>query len=782
MTTSPGQTGKRFKWAVTIFAVLALIVLGFTARSWVPWLLGVAHTKKETIDSLNTLLDLIAKLVCWPLAGIILVVKLWREKKGAAERVPASTAQSGQAGRDMISAGGDVQTGGVKVAAQGDVRVDGDIVQSKTVIHEAAVPPLPSLHQLPPPPADFQGREEDLRELRAAMKDTVGKAVISCLQGQGGVGKTTVALKLAQELSEGYPNGQIYLDLKGKSDKPLPVSEALAHVIRAFHPEAKLPENETGLQAFYHSVLHGKSVLLLMDNARDAAQVAPLVPPQSCAFLVTSRWRFTLPGLFVKEVNILPAVDAEALLLAIAPRIDGHAKAISELCGFLPQALRLAGSAIANRKDLSPEDYVRQLGEEKNRLQLLKGSEESVEASIGLSYALLDGQTQRRWRIVGVFPDTFDAPAAAAVWEMETDSARSILSDLVQYSMLEWNGTSRRYGLHDLMRDFARARLDSTELDEAGWRHAAHYLQVLENADALYMQGGDALRRALVLFDAEWGSIQAGQAWACNHAATSDEAAQLCSNYPDRGAFLLDLRRHPRELIRWREAALDAARRLKDRPRESVHLCNLGVAYQSLGEYRRAIEYHNQDLAIAREIGDRRGEGQTLGNLGNAYASLGEHRRAIEYHDQCLVILREMGDRHNEGATLGNLGVAYKSLGEYGRAIEYCEKSLAIAREIGDRRGEGNALGNLGNAYASLGEHRRAVEYYEKQLAITCEIGDRHGEGPALWNTSLALDQLGEREKAIEYARAALQIYEQIESPDTEKVRKQLEEWEGGDK
>jgi tetratricopeptide (TPR) repeat protein len=876
VTTSPGQTGKGFKWTVTILTVLALIVLGFTARSWVPWLLGVAHTKKETIDSLNTLLDLVAKLVCWPLAGIILVVKLWREKKGAAERLPPSTAQSGQAGRDMISAGRDVQTGGQKVeqagagnaAAQGGFRVGGDFIQQKneyrTEIHTAATSLPPSLHQLPPPPEDFKGRKRELDELRAAMKSatTAGRAVIFGLQGQGGVGKTTLALKLAQELSESYPDGQIYLDLKGTSEKPVPVSEAFAHVIRAFQPEAKLPESETELEALYRSLLHGKRVLLLMDNARDAAQVKPLVPPQGCAFLVTSRQHFTLPGLFAKDLEILPPGDAEALLVAIAPRIGGHAKAISKLCGFLPQALRLAGSALANRKDLSPEDYVRQLGEEKNRLQLLKGGDESVEASIGLSYALLDKQTQKQWRVLGVFPDTFDAAAAAAVWEAEAGSVQDILGVLMQYSMLEWNEISARYGLHDLMRDFARARLDSTELDDAGRRHSAHYMRVLEIADALYGRGGGAVKRALAMFDAEWGNVQAGQAWAADHAATSGEAMRFCCDYPRGGVFLLDLRQHPCERIRWRELALDAARRLKDRSAEGAHLCSLGVSHQALGKYRRAIEYQEVYLAIAREIGDRRGEGNAVGNLGNAYYSLGEYRRAIEYHDQNLAIDREIGNRQSEGGTLGNLGNAYYSLGEYRRAMDFQEKRLTIAREIGDRRGEGQALCNLGNAYYSLGEYRCAVEYYdqclsilreigdrqgegsalgnlgvaymcigEKRRAIECydqslaitreigdrkaegnalcnlgnafgylgeyrraigyyeeylaigrEIGDREGEGAALWNTSLALEQLGERKEAIERARAALQIYEEIESPGAEKVRKQLEEWEGGDK
>ena len=199
-------------------------------------------------------------------------------------------------------------------------------------------------------------------------------------------------------------------------------------------------------------------------------------------------------------------------------------------------------------------------------------------------------------------------------------------------------------------------------------------MKVLRNAGALYERGGDALRQGLALFDAEWGNIQAGQAWATSNAATNEEAAQLCSDYPGYGAFLLMLRQHPREQIRWREAALAAARQLKNRAAEGVHLGNLGIAYNSLGEYRHTIEYQNQALVILREIGDRRSEGAALGSLGLAYRNLGEYRRAIEYHDQYLAIAREIGDRRGEGTARNGLGLAYRSLGEYWRAIEHYEQ------------------------------------------------------------------------------------------------------------
>lgn len=696
---------------------------------------------------------------------------------------------------------------------------------------------LNALHQLPPPPGDFVGREEELEELRKAIEQ--GGATISGLTGQGGVGKTALALKLADGLTGKFPDAQIYLDLKGVSDKPLTPGEAMGHVIRAFHPERKIPEAEQELSGVYRSVLHEKKALLLMDNARDAAQVRPLIPQSGCAMLVTSRQHFTLPGLKSKNLDVLPAGESKKLLLEIAPRIESEAEAIAKLCGYLPQALRLAGSALQERVDLSPAEYARRLEDEKQRLKLLTGEDESVEASISLSYELLDEGTQKRWRTLGVFPDTFDAQAAAAVWGIEGssasvpagdkgrrdggatgDTAKDTLSRLVQYSMLEWNEATKRYRLHDLMRDFARGRIGEDEREEASARHSLHYVQVLRFAEHLYLKGGDPLMDGLALLDLEWGNIQAGQAWAAVHASKNRETAWLCSAFPGVGPNCLSLRQHPRERIRWLEPALAAARQLSNRTAEEACLGELGIAFRRLGETRRAISFFLQALRIAREIGDWRDEGTALGNLGNAYADLGETRRAIQYLFQHLHISRKGGDRRGEGGVLGNLGIAYKNLGETRRAIEYFEQNLAIACEIGDRWGESNALVNLGVAHSLLGEAGRAIEYYEKALAIDREIGDRRGEGSVLgnlgiahsllgetgraielykqavainreignprgaagtsWNMSLALDKLGERKKAIEHAEAALEIYEQIEDPNAEKVRKKIEEWKKG--
>jgi len=321
------------------------------------------------------------------------------------------------------------RSGGVDISAQ-RVNIGGDVVGRDKIVYEAPAPIAASLHQLPPPPRDFTGREAELADLMA--KAEGDGVTISGLHGMGGIGKTALALVLADRLKDRYPDAQFYLDLKGASKQPLSVSEALSHVVRAYHPTAKLPESEADLHGLYQSVLHSQRALLLMDNARDADQVQPLLPPASCLLIVTSRQHFTLPGLHPKNLDTLPPGDARDLLLKIAPRIDGHAGALAQLCGYLPLALRLAGSALVERPTLTPQDYLKRLTGAQARLAL-------VDASLSLSYDLLDEELRRAWCALSVFPGTFDLAAAAAVWHVNQDQAQDWQDALVRYSVVEWD-------------------------------------------------------------------------------------------------------------------------------------------------------------------------------------------------------------------------------------------------------------------------------------------------------------------------------------------------------
>jgi tetratricopeptide (TPR) repeat protein len=769
------MVGPVKKWGKTLLVAAAFVAVALMWKFWAQPLLKHA-TQPDNEKTIEVLTNL-ATLISLVLAGATVVWKWWRARGDDATSKQSINLSSehATAGRDAIQAGGNVQTGGFAISGPVTMHAGGQLmavaaetyVEHQTIVQQPAAPivsppsPATALHGLPPPPADFTGRAAELAELRAAIEK--GGVHISGLQGQGGVGKTALALKLAEKLTPQFPDAQLYLDLRGASAKPLSAAEAMSFVIRAFHPEMKLPEGEAELSAIYQSVLHSKRVLLLMDNARDAAQVRPLLPPGPCALVVTSRQHFALPGLQAKDLNTLPPPDAEALLLAVAPRIRSEAAMIAKLCGYLPLALRLAAGALVERPSLEPAEYARRLGDERQRLGLLRSGDQSMAACIELSYGLLGAAIQQRWRALAVFPETFVAPAAAAVWALQGDAAQDTLDRLLQYSMVEFNANAGRFRLHDLMHDFAGVRLEASECDHAARRQAAYYLELLGATGQLYEQGGNSVTQGLALFDLEWSNIHAGQDWAVKHVEQDSDAQRLCCNYPIVGAFCLDLRLNAPEWIRWLEAALAAARRLKDIGAEAYLFGSLGVRHRELGKYQRALEYCERHLTIAREFSDRRGEGQALGNLGNTYAELGEIRRAIEYHEQALAIDREIGDRRGEGQDLGNLGNAYADLGEYRRAIKYHEEALAIDREIGDRHGEAADLGNLGSAYGALREHRRAIQYSRQQLAITRAIGYRRGEGKALGNLGNAYADLGDYRRAIDYYEKELAITREMD-------------------
>ncbi len=591
------------------------------------------------------------------------------------------------------------------------------------VAGDVNLPPSPQVlvPHLPAPPRDFTGRDEELKDLLA---DFDRGATITGLRGMGGIGKTALAYAMAEKLAGCYPDGQVLVELRGTSPEPMTAGEAMANVVRIYYPVAKLPDSEAELARIYHSLLHDLRVLLLLDNAASREQVEPLLPPLSCAVIVTSRNRFSLPGLKPTDLDVLPLEDAKKLLLEIADRIGGQADELARLCGCLPIALRNAASVLAERKDLGVAEYLERLQEARNRVEL-------VEASFGLSYDLLSPELRRLWSMLSVFPAGFDRVGAMAVWAMDQDSAAGSLSDLVKWSLVEFDPAIERYRLHDLARDYAASRLQADEKAEAEEQHAEHYINMLSSSKELYKQGGENLLAGLALFDREWSNIQAGQSWAERNLQDKTAAVSLCSSYPDAGIYVLDLRLHPKERICWLQTALAAAKGEKDRRRERNHLGNLGNACKDLGEPRKAIEYYEQALAISKEIGDRRGEGNHLGNLGNAYATdLGEPRKAIEYYEQALAIVQ--GDRGHEGneghRTWATWAHAYAVLGEPRKAIEYYEQALAIAREIGDRRNEGINSWNLGLEYEKAGDIEQASDIMQLCIDFEREIGHPNAE------------------------------------------------------
>lgn len=605
-------------------------------------------------------------------------------------------------------------------------------------------------NQLLSPPDDFTGREAELDELRKAVQKN-GVTILG-LFGMAGVGKSALALKLADELKLDYPDGQIFLDLKGTSLNPLSSAEVMTYVIQSLRQEMKPPESDAELRSLYLSVLAEKRILIFLDNAANDDQVAPLLPPKSCILLITSRFRFALPGLLPKNLNTLPTDQARDLLQRIAaPRSlnEQDANMIVQLCGYLPFAIRLVGGTLRVREDVTPEYYAKQLTSSGKPL-------ESVDGLIELSYNLLDSKLQRLWILLAVFPGTLDRSAALAVWGIEPNTMEDYLGKLFERSLVEWGNDC--YRLHDLTRMFLDSRLGEQERVDAQRRHAVYYLSKLREVGKLYNQGHESLSNGLALFDRESDNIFAAQKWAAAYASQDDEAAMLCCEYANTNRHVLGLRVHPQERLRWLESALQAALRLHNRLYECRTLGNMGITYDVLGNIRQAFEHDQKYLALAEEIHDREHECRALGNLGNDYHNLGDELRAIAYHEKSLLLARVINNQELMGRELGNLGNVYKNLKDYQRAIECHEQSLVIAQKIGNRLYEATSLGNLGSIYNDLGDKRRAIEFYEKKLIVARDIRHREGEENALRNLGNIYNVLGERKKAIEYYKQLLVV------------------------
>jgi tetratricopeptide (TPR) repeat protein len=685
-----------------------------------------------------------------------------------------------------------------------------------------------ALHQLRAVVSDFVGREDEIVRVVDALGRATdrGTGLIGAVRGLGGSGKTELAYAVAQRLVARYPDAQIVIELRGAGSRPLPAHQALQQVIRAFEPQGQLPDDLNQLQALYRSLLTGKRALVFADDVRDAAQVRPLLPPPGSGLLITSRQRFSLPGMAVIDLGVLPQAAAEHMLLAICPRIGAEAARLAQLCGALPLALRVSAGVLASDATLPVERHIQALSSERARLARLRDPDDpdvDVEASLALSYDSLDMDAQDMLSQLSLFSASFDRPAAAAIVTLR-DSARAedkvtlvtddVISVLYRRCLLEYDSILERFALHDLVRVFAAARL----VDPAALhlRYAQHYLGVAQRADAQYSQGHAQMRAGLALFDRERAHIDGAWAW-LQQQSVSQSIDELSLAYALATTYTGNLRYNKRrERIPQLEAAMSAARRQGARAQEGRLLSNLGLAYAALGDAAKAIGLYELALSIAQESGDGSGEGNVLGNLGGthsddgdtaqaivyyqraltikqaagdqrgeantlsnlglAYADLGDTAQAIVYYQRALTIKQAAGDQHGEANTLSNLGLAYADLGKTDQAVEHCERALAIIRDLGDRRGEGMALGNLADVYALQDNFGRAIECYEQSLTIRREVGDLRGAASSSWNLGLLLERQGDLERAVAHMQACVDFERETKHPAAEQDAIRLNE------
>lgn len=664
----------------------------------------------------------------------------------------------------------------------------------------SVTPPAPkALRQLPAPPPDFVGRADELRDIvrdldLAPAASTAG-LVLAGINGMGGVGKTALALKLAHELVASYPDAQLFLDLRGVSDGALGVgpvapAEALKHAIRSFRGlGTSLPDDLTSLRPIYHSAIAdyaagGRRVLVLWDNARDADHVRDLIPPHGCLMLVTSRRAFTLEGMRPVSIGQLLPGDAAALLKSIVSRAgralsDSDAASIAQLCGFLPQALRLAGGALAMRADLSPEALRQRLADLDKRLASLDSyhkdsGERSLRASMEMTEALLPKHLRRLWHMLAVFPGGFDLAAAMAVWGFkseDSDGARC-LSDLIVYSAVEYDAVHKRYRLHDIVRSFmlevrsAHKHSQSTALVHR--RFIEHYASVVVQSDAVFEANGDNVA-GLAMFDSEWANIQEAVDLAAKRIDESwshEAIMQLTGG----SAQCLSLRLDPETRSKWYSLGLEAATRAGYRPTICAMLGSLGMAKSELGRFREAIPYFEKNVELARGTGNLGSLVKALGGLALAHLDLGEFVEAVPRLWEVLgivrILQRDTGNREwrqLEGKTRNNLGDAFEQLGYGGRAMALHREALQICDELKEGPlAQAKVLEGIGRDYALMGETQEALAHFEKAAALFHSLKDERGEEGVRWNIGLAMARIGKHREAVAYMEGFVGLLSRI--------------------
>lgn len=615
----------------------------------------------------------------------------------------------------------------------------------------AAPPPTLERNLLRAPPADFTGRSREMAEVMQKL----GEAGV-LVSGQGGIGKTALALELATQLAGSYPDAQIDIELRGSSASPLADEAAMVEVINAFDPGVKIPSDAASLAGLYRATLHGKRALLVLDDARDAEQIARLMPPPGNFVLATGWTYFVAPGVEPYDLGEMSPADASALVRRIAARLtEAEAGQLAKLCGYVPLALRAAAGTLAQRRDLKPARYLERLRSAGERVKL-------IDAVLREGAALLEPRAREAWELLGVFVGDFDASGVAAVLGVDGDLASDILGQILQQNLIEWDEQTERYRLHDLVRDYVRLRVDPTAVQAVGTRFAEHFTALAVRAGERIAAGGSEMLEGLATFDRDRRNIAVAVAWTMERAEADGRIAALLARLLGGCAYGLALREQARDRVAWFGAAALAAKRGDEPATAALLLGNKGVALLELDEVVSAIAAHEEELSIAREVGDPRLIASALGNLGVAQWVMNEVDAALSCFDEQLSIARRVGDRRIEANALGNLGNAAWSRKDVPKAAALYEERLAIARATFDKRAEGTALGNLASTRALLGKPDEALPLYEQRLAIALEIGDRRGEGAALGNMGVLLLERGEVAKAIEQLERHLAIAEQL--------------------
>ncbi|MFI8203840.1 AfsR/SARP family transcriptional regulator [Streptomyces sp. NPDC085937] len=601
--------------------------------------------------------------------------------------------------------------------------------------------------QLPASVPDFTGRAAFVRELGEVLSGASGAEgrvmAVSAVAGIGGVGKTTLAVHVAQAARPAFPDGQLYVDLQGAGARSAEPETVLGAFLRALGAaDSAIPDSLEERAALYRSLLDGRRVLVLLDNARDAAQVRPLLPGTAgCAALVTSRVRMVdLAGAHLVDLDVMSPEEALALFTKIvgAERVRSEREAALDVvaaCGFLPLAIRIAASRLASRRTWTVSFLAEKLADERRRLDELQAGDLAVAATFELGYGALEATQARAFRLLGLAdgPD-ISVAAAAALLDLPVEETEDLLESLVDTSLLE-SAAPGRYRFHDLVRLYARACAERdeqppAERDAARSRLLDHYLATAVGVYAIERPG-----------DRTVAHLEKGR-YAAREFGTAAKALDWL--HTEAGPLLACV-----------QQSLDAAmvRRAVDLLVATIDLAESGVDSR---QYRKTAV---AACEAAAALGDARAEVRARVTLAQVLSQAGRFETAEEESRRADTLLRGADDPWANGTAPNQLGIIALCTSRYADAEGYFQRAIDAFRADGNRPGEASAVCNLSRTLASMGRTTEAVQLAQRGVDIYDELGMSVRLANARYASGIVLSQAGRPAEALGRLDEALCIF-----------------------
>jgi len=663
--------------------------------------------------------------------------------------------------------------------------------------------------QLPAGIRHFVGRAGELATLAGLLdevgQETPGTVVISAIDGTAGVGKTAMALHWAHQVADEFPDGQLYMNLCGfdPSRTPIKPEAALRRFLESLGiPADRIPADLEALATLYRTRLADRRMLVLLDNAFDAAQVRPLLPGSPGSLVVVTS-RSQLTGLAVTEgasqisLDVLTSTEARELLcgwLGVA-RVGAEGAAVAEitgLCARLPLALAITAARAVARPDLPLSTLAAELRRASERLDVLATGDTvtDVRAVFSWSYHSLGDAAARMFRLIGLHPGPdISASAAASLAGLPLTAAKAALWELTGAHLLTEHAPGR-FTFHDLLRAYACEQASATDSDAerqaASHRMLDHYLQTGCAADRrinpsrarlspLPVQPGVSReeltdhQQALAWFEAERQVLLAlpEAAAAAGFDAHAWQIAWACATF-------LQWRGHWSDGVRIQRTALAAARRAGDLSGQA-NACYLLALVVMIGDaYGEASVYLSEALALWEQLGDPVGQGRSLFCLARVARNEGDYAAAIAHAQRALGLYRAVGDRGGQTRTLNAIGWYNALLDNYEQALAYCQESLALQRESGYLDSLADTLDSIGYAHSRLGHHADAIASYQQALDASRRQLNRRQEADTLIHLGDVHASVGHRDLARDAWQQALSILDELGRADADQVRAKL--------